>query len=39
VVQSAQLQAGDQVVGSVATYLDRQQQRFGPGGGGPPPSQ
>jgi multidrug efflux pump subunit AcrA (membrane-fusion protein) len=36
VVQSAQLKAGDQVVGSVATYLDRQQQRFGPPGGGPP---
>jgi len=36
VVQSSQLKAGDQVVGSVATYLDQQQQRFGPGGGGPP---
>ena len=36
VVQSADLKAGDQVVGSVASYLDRQQQRFGPGGGGPP---
>jgi HlyD family secretion protein len=36
VVQSAQLKAGDQVVGSVATYLNQQQQRFGPPGGGPP---
>jgi len=36
VVQADELQRGDQVVGSVATYLDRQQQRFGPGGGGPP---
>ncbi|MBX3013311.1 MAG: efflux RND transporter periplasmic adaptor subunit [Caldilineaceae bacterium] len=35
VVQSAELQAGDQVVGSVASYLDRQQS-FGPGSGGPP---
>lgn len=36
IVQSPELKAGDQVVGSVASYLDRQQQRFGPGGGGPP---
>lgn len=36
VVQSADLKAGDQVIGSVASFLDRQQQRFGPGGGGPP---
>lgn len=36
VVQSPALKSGDQVVGSVASYLDRQQQRFGPGGGGPP---
>lgn len=35
IVQSDELQAGDQVVGSVASYLDRQQ-RFGPGAGGPP---
>lgn len=36
IVQSPALKSGDQVVGSVASYLDRQQQRFGPGGGGPP---
>lgn len=36
IVQSPELKSGDQVVGSVASYLDRQQQRFGPGGGGPP---
>lgn len=36
VVQSPDLKAGDQVAGSVASYLDQQQQRFGPPGGGPP---
>ena len=37
VVQSAELQAGDQVVGQVASYVDEQEeQRFGPGGGGGP---
>lgn len=34
VVQSPQLQAGDQVVGNVATFLESQQQ-FGPPGGEP----
>lgn len=34
VVQSPELQAGDQVVGSVTTHLESQQQ-FGPPGGGP----
>jgi HlyD family secretion protein len=34
VVQSPALQAGDQVVGNVATFLESQQQ-FGPSGGGP----
>lgn len=40
VVQSEELQAGDQVVGQVATYVDEDQQsqmRGGPFGGGPPP--
>jgi RND family efflux transporter MFP subunit len=36
-VQSADLQEGDQVVGSVASYLNKNQNRFGVGGGGPPP--
>lgn len=36
VVQSPALKAGDQVVGSVASFLDQQQQQFGPGRGGPP---
>lgn len=37
-VQSPELQAGDQVVGSVATYLNSNDSfRRGPGGGGPPP--
>lgn len=39
VVQSPDLQAGDQVVGSVASYVDEASNRFnfGPGLGGPPP--
>ncbi|MCB0094288.1 MAG: efflux RND transporter periplasmic adaptor subunit [Caldilineaceae bacterium] len=37
-VQSPDLQAGDQVVGSVSTYLDSNSGfGRGPGGGGPPP--
>jgi len=35
VVQADELQAGDQVVGSVASYLDSQPSQFGPPGGGP----
>ncbi|MEZ4863392.1 MAG: efflux RND transporter periplasmic adaptor subunit [Caldilineaceae bacterium] len=35
VVQASGLQNDDQVVGSVSSYLDSQQQRFGPPGGGP----
>lgn len=35
IVESPQLQAGDQVAGSVASYVNDQQQQFGmPGGGG-----
>ncbi len=40
VVQSAELQAGDEIVGEVASYVDEdqaQQRGFGPMGGGPPP--
>jgi len=40
VVQSPELQAGDEVVGEVASYVDEdqaQQRGFGPMGGGPPP--
>lgn len=39
VVQSPDLQAGDQVVGSVASYVNDTNNRFnfGPGLGGPPP--
>ena len=36
-VKSADLKAGDEVVGSVATKISNTQRGFGPGGGGPPP--
>jgi multidrug efflux pump subunit AcrA (membrane-fusion protein) len=37
VVQSAELQEGDEVVGSVASFVDEDSGLpFGPGGGGPP---
>jgi HlyD family secretion protein len=35
VVQSEELHTGDQVVGQVASYVDQQEEQFGPGGGGP----
>jgi HlyD family secretion protein len=36
VVQSADLHAGDQVVGTLASYVAEDAPRFGPGGGGGP---
>lgn len=37
VVRSPELQNGDQVVGSLTSYINEEEIRFGPGGGGPPP--
>jgi HlyD family secretion protein len=36
VVQSAELKSGDQVIGQVASYVDQQEEQFGPGRGGGP---
>ncbi len=36
VVESEELQAGDKVVGQVASYVDEEETRFGPGRGGGP---
>ena len=36
IVQSPELQKGDQAIGSVSSYLNQNNIRFGPGGGGIP---
>ncbi len=36
IVQSPELQKGDQAIGSVSSYLNQNDNRFGPGGGGIP---
>ena len=36
VVQSEELQAGDKVVGQVASFVDQEEGQFGPGRGGGP---